>query len=231
MYNLPIEFREMKLDINSFEKLSNFISNEIIKITKLSYSISFPNYYCKLFFSIHGHLTRVEYKSKTNKSKKFESYLPYDKFSDLLSEFDRLKINCEYKKEFIIYGENDLISLYIKYSKLLKIRGFVFTKIKNDISYLYLYDELILTINHKKQKIILENILITEDFSNELYFHIFQPIYNFNLGLNQIRNNLQNQTIDINSYTKFNELILNIQSFFNNININNYENEFHSNIN
>jgi hypothetical protein len=168
-----------------------------------------------LIFSFKDKLISVTYKFKGKSDKIIKSTLPYRVFNDLFSEFDRLNLKPIYNDKYIALDLEFNILFY--YQKYQNSKGLSFQN-KNEMTNIYIFGELIVTLNHKKKIASIEDTLLTDDFCKELYSLICNPIYNFNLQLNKIRDNKNNLVIDNYSDIKINQIILQIQEFFNNIN-------------
>ena len=213
---LDLSVRQTNISRINIHKITNIIMNvDLIQKSTFLYVLSFNNCDISLIFSFKDKLISATYKFKGKSDKIIKSTLPYRVFNDLFSEFDRLNLKPIYNDKYIALDLEFNILFY--YQKYQNCKGLSFQN-KNEMTNIYIFGELIVTLNHKKKIASIEDTLLTDDFCKELYSLICNPIYNFNLQLNKIRNNKNNLVIDNYSDIKINQIILQIQEFFNNIN-------------
>ena len=212
---LSISNRKTKITIDNITELSKLILNADFRFAKDNvYFIEFDEYYIQIKFRINGEILLVTYTSKLNKNKKFINRIPYENIEHLLHDFDRLSIKLVLNEEHYVNSfETDMVTYY---QILNKIKGFSFSRTKNNVTNLYLNENLILSLIHNKKRVkFKEDINVTEDFKKEIYQFICDNIYNANLKLNHIRNDLFKNILDSHSQMEINELILKVQDFFN----------------
>ena len=218
MYNnLLIDIKQTKISIDTISTFEKIILNaDFCFVTNVIYLIEFDEILIKLYFSkISGNLLTVVYEFKKKSKNKFKTNIPHKIFEHLFSEFERLGIKVKYNNEY--YSNNLESEVRFYYQEFNKIKGLTFGKItKKNLTNVYFNAELILVLNHNKKRASFpSNIYISDDFGLLIYKFICDNIYESNLKLNIIRNELFKYILNPESHEELNNLILKIQYFFN----------------
>lgn len=215
--NLTIKIKQTKISIDSITLFEKIILNaDFCFVNNSIYLMEFDKLFIKLKFTKAGNLSSVIYEYKMKSKNKFKTNIPHKVFEHLFSEFERLGINVKYNSEF--YSNNVESEVRFYYQEYNKIKGLTFGKTnKQNLSNVYFNAELILTLNHNKKRASFpSNIFVADDFGSLLYEIICNNIYESNLRLNNIRNELFKYILNPESNEELNNLILKIQYFFNN---------------
>ncbi len=215
---LSITVRKTKITIDNITELSKLILNADFRFLKQNvYIIEFEEYFIQITFRVTGEIYSASFDSKLNKKRCYLNKLPYQNFEHFLHDLERLKIKLVYNKEYYGIDAESLMVTY--YQKLNKIKGFSFSRTKNNVTNIYLNENLILSLIHNKKRVkFKDEINVTDDFKKEIYQLICDNIYNTNLKLNHIRNDLFKNILDNQSQQDIDELILKVQEFFNEYN-------------